>query len=332
MKQQRVTQNLGRNRSSEHEAIYDYIERVLGITEKTCGRGKNGRVNKYEQVHVGLNPLPIRQFNLHKAFKNTDGTVTVLNKTGLQSACILCDGAYRSGRSVENHLKYDPLSDNEIRRVFVREYGPTSHCSGCGQDLPPKAFRISRGMEKGLHNKCLICDQSYSEAVGNRWAIYSPDGRNDIKRGTRCAMVECTKTAALHKDHIWPLAKGGTDWPDNIQFLCTTHNLRKSSSIVGIVSVHAVKKHMICERYHKVLKQAKAEKWSIDEFAKEMGRRVRALILEKKAMNDEELLEFFKTEKVRNNRKHGIARTARKFREYADTAMLATVGYSAKDS
>lgn len=323
MKKQRTTQNLGLNRASEREIVHDYLEKVLKLHEKHCGRGRNGRVNKFGQTHQGPNPLSIRNFNLNKAYVNPDGSVTLKTKTGLQSACIACDRDFRHGRSEENHRKYDPMTDEEVRANYVKEYGPTVGCSKCQKAKVPEEIRISRGMERGLHNICFVCEVLYGEAVGSRWVIYSPDGRNEVKKGAKC--VACSQTEKLQKDHIWPLAKGGTDWEENIQFLCKKHNLEKSASVVGFSSLAVIKDRMICERYQKVLEKARKEQWSIQRFGEEMNRQVRKFLASKQAMSDAELEVFFTEEKRRSNRRHGIPRAVEKFREYQSVAILNTI-------
>jgi hypothetical protein len=44
--------------------------------------------------------------------------------------------------------------------------------------------------------------------------------------------VKCGASQLLHFDHIIPLAKGGSDTAENIQLLCRTCNLSKSSRLV----------------------------------------------------------------------------------------------------
>ena len=45
----------------------------------------------------------------------------------------------------------------------------------------------------------------------------------------RCAI--CGSTKNLELDHIIPLSKGGTDEPDNLQWLCRTSNRRKRDKV-----------------------------------------------------------------------------------------------------
>ena len=85
-------------------------------------------------------------------------------------------------------------------------------------------------METGLHNTCKRCSKSYSESVGSRWIIYSPDGHEVIDITDKDSCQVCKSKLKLHKDHIFPIAKGGTDNKENIQILCGKHNLSKSDT------------------------------------------------------------------------------------------------------
>lgn len=46
----------------------------------------------------------------------------------------------------------------------------------------------------------------------------------------RCAVCFCDlSVTGYHVDHIEPLARGGSNGPENLQLLCPTHNLQKSA-------------------------------------------------------------------------------------------------------
>lgn len=179
-------------------------------------------------------------------------------------------------------------------------------------------------MDTGLHNTCKTCSRAYSESVGNRWIIYSSDGHEVIDITEKDFCQVCKSKKNLHKDHIFPIAKGGTDNKENIQILCGKHNLSKSDSVISpvIKSVKDIKGRMICERYRYILLKARKEKWSLVKFESEITKVVREFIIWKSKLSDEELAKFFEKEKARNNRKHSIPHAVKKFREYCGTAIL----------
>lgn len=331
MIKQRDTKNLGLNRSKDRPEIYDYIEHVLKIKKKwCCCGGKTKNKGKYNFAHEGPNPLPIREFSLMGAYIDSSGKVIITSKDGLQSYCITCERKYRRGRLNRWHNKYSKLSDVQIYEEYKINYGKTSHCSRCGQNKLPEEFAISRNMDKGLHNVCKSCSKDYTESVGNRWAIFSPDGHESITIKYSDCCINCNSKIKLHKDHIWPIAKGGTDNQENLQVLCRKCNLSKSDSIIGINSITELDKKMICERYWDLLDIAKKENWAINKFEQKITNRVRKFILSKQKLTDDELREFFENEKIRNNRKHSIDRAVRKFREYSQKAILDISEYISK--
>lgn len=51
-----------------------------------------------------------------------------------------------------------------------------------------------------------------------------------IGQENRCASCHCNlKKTGYHVDHVIPLSRGGTNWPDNLQILCPTCNLSKGA-------------------------------------------------------------------------------------------------------
>jgi len=46
----------------------------------------------------------------------------------------------------------------------------------------------------------------------------------------RCAYCRAVLTKSFHRDHIVPLARGGTNWPKNIQLLCRDCNQHKHAT------------------------------------------------------------------------------------------------------
>jgi 5-methylcytosine-specific restriction endonuclease McrA len=325
MAKQRETKNLGLNRSKDREKIFQYIENVRGIKEKLCSRGTSKRENGASFQHVGKNPLPIRNFNLLDVYIDSNGKVVINSKDGLQANCMACERKFRLARILRNKKKYEKMTDEEIYKNYKKEYGRLlKKCSVCKIEKEPRDFPISRGMETGLHNVCKVCSKSYSESVGSRWEIVSPDGHQVIFIKPEDKCKTCGSQKKLHKDHIFPIAKGGTDNQENIQILCSKHNLSKSDSVISpaIKSINDIKPKMICERYYDLLKTAKKEKWSLIKFESEITKAVREFILWKSKLSDAELTKFFEDEKSRNNRKHSVTHAVRKFREYCGTAIL----------
>lgn len=49
-----------------------------------------------------------------------------------------------------------------------------------------------------------------------------------LLQGRKCAICRASVASGYHVDHIYPIAKGGTHTPDNVQILCPTCNVRKS--------------------------------------------------------------------------------------------------------
>lgn len=314
-KKQRVTKNLGKNRSNEKEEIYKYIEDILGYKTKKCSKSKENS-GKYNFYHVGPSEIPIRNFNLLKCGFDGDGNF-YQEKPGipLQSYCIDCERKYRRGRLNKWGSKYKNMSDDEVYENYKVVYGPIATCSRCKEDKIPEDFSISRKMDKGLHNVCKQCSKSYSEAVGNRWIIYSPSGRNSIS--ITKDDIEKYGYVSLSKDHVWPLSKGGSDNNENIEIIPKTKNSSKSNTIPDFIeSVEQINKKQITDRYWPILKKAKEEKWDIRKFEIQISKAVSKLIEHKMKMNDEELKNFFESEKRKNNKKINIDRAARKFREY----------------
>lgn len=310
MAKQRNTKNLGLVHSLNNPEKYKYIEEKLGIKYKKCSRGNTAVPHhRYKFFHDGPNPLPIREFNFQKTSKDL-----------LQPNCRNCEKKYRRGRLDRYRKKFQNMSKQEIYDNFRNEYQNFKKCGHCKINKDPESFALSIGMETGLHNMCYDCSKSYSESVGDRWYIFSPDGHHVVKKNKNQKCKICNIKENLHKDHIWPISKGGTDNIENIQMLCQYHNLSKSNTIT-LNNINDINPQMICKRYNDILTHAIENNFTIANFEIKIMQSVRKFLIFKKELNDNDLKDFFIKEKRMNNRKHMSKDSnygVKKFKKFCD--------------
>lgn len=63
-------------------------------------------------------------------------------------------------------------------------------------------------------------------AAGGRFSLEDIVALFKAQSGA-CAACACDISDRYHVDHVMPLSRGGTNWPDNLQLLCPTCNLSK---------------------------------------------------------------------------------------------------------
>ena len=95
-KQREVSENLGRNTTSNHEQIYNFIEAKIGKV-KECNFGHK-RGSKTGFKHDGENKIPIRDFELKGCSINQKNQVTIIKGDGLQGFCKKCSSRRRKKR------------------------------------------------------------------------------------------------------------------------------------------------------------------------------------------------------------------------------------------
>lgn len=239
-----VSKNLGRTQHGRADLIYAEISARRGPTRRCPYRGRRGE-GRVENMHDILNPtlpnpnIPIEEFDFLKKGEHWD----------LQTYCKVCHKHYRSGRAQEAHAHFDPMSDIEIRAWYRDNVAATMRCSVCHKEKVPDEFGISRGMEKGLHNECLLCQSARGASVREQewlaegdWASWTTAVLKMRRRKKiRCAGWSlsvaggtCKKVGtgkSMHADHRVPLRAGGIHDSRNFQALCSTCNTRKSDQI-----------------------------------------------------------------------------------------------------
>ncbi len=298
--QRTVSKNLGKNNTADHEKIYDHIEKNSGATKKCTFGHKCG--SKTGVKHEGPEDVPIRDYHL-KGCSIKNGKVSIKSGDGLQGFCKHCERLRRSKRlemSRENNKDggYDK---------YEKDYGKnTKKCSSCEQEKNVRdCFKLSPGMECGIHNSCNDCSRAYGDSMGDRLIKYRPDGNFKYKKTEK----------NQHDDHIMPLAYGGTNEEVNHQLLSSKENLNKSSTI-PYKNVNEIPLENMCERWRPLLEKAKSENISMTDFK---SRIFTAIAEEQKyiySKTDAEIELIYKEYNKKNNRRVDPKRCVEKFKKY----------------
>ena len=260
-RKRKVSGNLGRTQHREADGIYESIRSRRGDTKPCPFYGGKKYPDYDKNAHDELNPtlpnpdVPIEEFDF-------------LNKEGvwdLQGYCKVCYKVYRELRKQKARNQWtttdeSDMSDDEIRQWYRDNVGAEMECSYGNHWADPAAFRVSRNMEKGLHNICMDCEPMTRLAQGLRekewlaggdwesWAREAERIRGEgrvlcagwplsVQFGTCEGELPGRK---MHMDHIVPLRAGGIHDSSNLQPMCGTCNIKKTDQIQPDMTVDEI--------------------------------------------------------------------------------------------
>jgi len=306
-KQRIVNKSLGKNIIKDHLLLYDEIEKIIGKTKK-CTFG-HSRGSKTGIKHEGINGLSIRDFELRGAYLTLDGNISIKGD-GLQGFCRICSQRRRKARiENEKNEKLDKTPE-EIYDLYKLKYGiDYKICSRCNYKKPLNNFRLSLGMECGLHNICKICSSEYGSSISDRWIIYMPDGNYKYNK---------TGLKNMHDDHIFPLSLGGSNEIINHQLISSNDNLKKSNDLSHFINIDNINPELLNIRYRNILKNAV----DLNHLKILLNNCIYNELLERSKLNDNELYELYNNYCKSNNLRKNINRAIKKFREYCDIRII----------
>lgn len=133
--------------------------------------------------------------------------------TRYSSRCKACEAARRRDR----HARQQDKSRAQSRewRERNREYALAKSAEYRGSERGRKA---RARCQRDRNQRQRVAEGFYTEADIQRFRL--------LQRG-RCAYCKTSMGEKYTIDHIEPVAKGGTNWPSNLQLLCRPCNSRK---------------------------------------------------------------------------------------------------------
>lgn len=186
-----------------------------GVTTKTC--------------NICLQEKPFSAFSKHKG-----------GKYGLQSKCKLCEH--------DNNIQYH-LDNREVLNAKTREhYSENREREIARVSAYNKAHRIQINIGKRLwgelnKDKIKVCNRKQYLRNPTLYRIHARNyelkkkvaGQHTqkdvdllvIRQNGKCVYCDHLLVNGYHVDHWRPLARGGSNNPDNLQLLCPTCNRKK---------------------------------------------------------------------------------------------------------
>jgi 5-methylcytosine-specific restriction endonuclease McrA len=143
-----------------------------------------------------------------------------------------CSGSCSKKTAWEMGMRGGPPKGPRIERA----------CEYCGKIFLIRPSRpvgrfCSITCSKSIHGKSRTRDYFAVQKRNNKAKRKKAVGRHTVgdivkilkRQDGRCVYCKTDIKKRYHVDHIIPLTRGGTNWPDNLQLLCPSCNLRKSS-------------------------------------------------------------------------------------------------------